>query len=182
MMSGLGPDLALHVDRETATLRAAIACSGLEEIAALGITWVHGDPPVVLDCSAATPSRIDDLAEMWPDGPEGFWYPEDWHGHLPLPPVLSRARSRSGAAARRELRAKGVGVHDVTATVLETLARSLNNDPSLLGVATTPAFFAFATHHDLGETLLDVIQRDASPTAVKWLRDLNLFRFRFSSL
>jgi hypothetical protein len=143
--------------------------AGLAEIAALAVLWVDSDPLLVCRGYAASYERIETLANAWPDGPDGLWFPEDWAGALALPAERSRARLRSAAAARRELRSAGVPARDALATVLQTLARAVNDDPTMLGVVTHPMFFAFATHHDVDESLFDLIRKDASPTAVQWL-------------
>jgi hypothetical protein len=59
--------------------------------------------------------------------------------------------------------------------VLQGRARTLNDDPTLLDVASSPTFFAFASHHDIDDPLFNVVRRDASPTAVQWLEDHNAF-------
>lgn len=169
--------LARHVAAEIDVLRNALSATDVQEAAALGVLWVASDPLVVLRAYAANYERIEQLANSWPEGPEGLWFPEDWHAALPLPGTPSRARLRSAAAARRELRASGVETNDVLPTVLQTLARTVNDDPAVLQVATSSMFFAFASHHDVDEQLFEVIRNHASATAVKWLEDRGVFRF-----
>jgi hypothetical protein len=173
------PDSAVarHIAAEIDVLREALSGADMPEVATLAVLWVDSDPPVVRRAYAASYERIEELADAWPDGREGLWFPEDWHGALALPAGGSRARSRSAAAARRELRAAGLQARDVLATVLQTLARNVNDDPTLLGVATHPMFFAFACHHDVDQRLFDVVRSDASATAVRWLEERSTFRF-----
>lgn len=158
-----------HVAAEISVLREALAVAGIPEVAALAVLWVDSDPLLVQRGYAASYERIEELADAWPNGPHGLWLPEDWDGALALPAERSRARLRSAAAARRELRSAGVPARDVLAIVLQTLARAVNDDPTLLGIATHAMFFACATHHDVDERLFDLIRSDASPTAVQWL-------------
>jgi hypothetical protein len=173
------PDSAVarHVAAEIDVLRRALAVAGVPEVAALAVLWVDSDPLVVRRGYAAGYERIEELANAWPNGSHGLWFPEDWDGALELPAGGLRARLRSAAAARRELRAADVPARQVLATVLLALARDVNSDPTLLGVAVHPMFFAFASHHDVDERLFDLLRTDASPTAVQWLDERGTFRF-----
>lgn len=175
-MAPTGPEVARHLEGETKILRQAVSETGLAEVAAIGIIWVDSDPPLVLRAYAATSELLEQLADMYPDGPADLWLPEDWESSLPLPAV-SRARQRTAAAARLELRAAGVPARDVPPTVLRTLAKSLNDDPGALEVPTAACFFTFASDHEVDETLFDVLRRDVSPQALQWLEERHVLRF-----
>lgn len=175
-MSSASPDIAQHLAGEVEILRVAIADAALAEVAAVGILWVDSDAPVVLRAYAVGSERLDELAGMYPHGPADLWLPEDWEGTLPLPSVTS-GRRRAAAAAKRALRVRETPAEAILATVLGALAKTLNEDPTVLAVPTARHFFAFASHHDVNEELFDALERDASPVAVGWLRDRDLLRF-----